>query len=742
MSIIYHQEQRIWTLETRHTAYEMQVSKLGYLIHLYYGAKTADRMDFLFEPYDLGFSPNPYELRTEKCGTPDAYPQEYSGMNAGDFRLSSADAVTASGIRGADFRYVSHEILPGKYRVSGMPSAFDRDDEAETLVIRLRDKAAGLIAELYYAVFEETDVITRAVRLVNGSEEAIELGKAASACLDLPEGDWDLIHFHGKHTLERQIERVPVMTGIQTVSSKRGASSHQQNPFVILCGREASEDFGDCYGMMLVYSGSHRIETEKEQSGTVRCVAGINDETFSWHLAPGEAFETPEAILSFSGTGLGTLSRQYHRFIRKHICRSKYMHERRPVLINNWEATYFNFDETKILHIAEEAKKLGVEMMVLDDGWFGTRDDDNSGLGDWFVNERKLRGGLTPLIEKINALGMKFGIWVEPEMVNEDSDLYRAHPDWALTVPGRDPAMSRNQLVLDLSRKEVVDWLYEALARLLLDHHIEYVKWDMNRHLSDIYSRDCPADRQGEVPHRYVLGLYDLLERLTKAFPDVLFEGCAGGGGRFDAAMLYYSPQIWCSDNTDAVERLYIQEGTSYGYPASAVGAHVSAVPNHQTGRITPIGTRGVTAMSGGFGYELDLGKLTEAEKEAVRSQIARYHEYYDLIHEGDYYRLTSDSRRLTHTAWQFVSEDKGSSLVSLVMAAPRLNSGPLRLRLKGLDPEASYEVVRMEIFGFEPPAPKNGRKVFSGAALMSGGFVFPMLWGNYPSAQVYLKKV
>ena len=742
MSIRFDKEKNSFTLTTLHTSYQMQVSDLGYLIHLYYGKKTAELMDYLFEPYDVGFSPNPYELRALKGGTADAFPQEYSGANAGDYRVSSVDLISEKGIRGADLRYVDHEIHAGKYAVSGMPSAFDREDTAETLKIHLCDRASGLLVELLYGVFEQEDVITRAARIINTTDTPIRLTKAASACLDLPEGEWDFIHFHGRHTMERQIERVPLMTGIQTAASRRGASSHQQNPFAIVCEREASEDFGSCYGMMLVYSGSHRIDCEKDQTGSVRLVSGIHDDGFSWKLGPGECFETPEVLMTYSGCGFGQLSRQYHRFIRDHICRSKYMHERRPVLINNWEATYFDFNDEKILKIAEQAAELGVEMMVLDDGWFGTRDDDNSGLGDWFVNEKKLVGGLKALIPKINALGMKFGIWVEPEMVNEDSDLYRAHPDWAFKVPGRQPAMSRNQLVLDLSRPEVVDYLYEVLAKLLSENPIDYVKWDMNRHLADIYSAGYPADRQGEVLHRYVLGLYDLYERLTNAFPDVLWEGCAGGGGRFDAAMLYYSPQIWCSDNTDAVERLYIQEGTSYGYPASAVGAHVSAVPNHQTGRTTPFGTRGTVAMSGGFGYELDLNKITEEEKAEVRTQIERYHEYYDMIHHGDYYRLTQDSRKYDHTAWQFVAEDKGSTLVSMVQTAPRPCTGPIRVRLKGLDPDASYEVVRTEVFGCEGGRLKNTRKVFSGEALMNGGVVLPVLSGNYPSLQMYLKRV
>lgn len=447
--------------------------------------------------------------------------------------------------------------------------------------------------------------------------------------------------------MERQLEREAVSTNIQTISSVRGSSSHHNNPFLILCQQDVTETSGACYGVMMVYSGSYQMEVERSQTGLVRVVSGIQEERFAWSLKPGETFDTPEVILSFAAEGLTPLSQQYHRFLRRNICRGPWKDKRRPVLINNWEATYFDFNTEKIVKIAEKAASLGVEMMVLDDGWFGTRNDDNQGLGDWTVNCEKLPGGLDPLIGQINALGMKFGLWIEPEMVNENSQLYRTHPDWALTLPGRKPAMGRNQLVLDLSRPEVVDYLAEAIGKLLREHHIEYIKWDMNRSMSDVYSRAFPAEQQGEIIHRYMLGVYALAERLTQGFPEVLFEGCAGGGGRFDAGMLCYYPQIWCSDDTDAIERLTIQHGTSFGYPVCTMGAHVSACPNHQTGRTTPIDTRAVVAMSGTFGYELDLGKLKRAECTAVKNQIKRFKRLNDLIRTGDYYRLTT--RQKTH---------------------------------------------------------------------------------------------
>ena len=748
MSIAYDSRRKIFTLTTHNTTYQMQVNELGHFIHLYYGRRIGGTTEYMHVPRDCGFSPNPYPLRLERSWSMDLLPQEYSGANAGDFRLSSLNMVTEEGIWGADLYYIRHEIRSGKYSVSGMPSAFDRAREAETLSVTLREKASGLEVELLYGIYEKQDVIARAVRIINSGEKEIYLKKAASACLDIPFGSWDLIHFYGRHTMERQMERVPIMNGIQTVSSRRGTSSHQHNPFVIICDESATEEFGDCYGMMLVYSGNHRTDVEMDQSGSLRVVSGIHDEQFSWKLEPGESFDTPEMLMTFTHQGLAHLSQIYHRFLRKNICRSRFARERRPVLINNWEATYFDFDSEKILNIARQAKEAGVEMLVLDDGWFGRRNDDNSGLGDWFVNESKLPDGLERLIAQINEMGLKFGLWVEPEMVNEDSELYRLHPDWAMKVPGREPAMSRNQLVLDLSRKDVGDWLFETLSGLLRQYHIEYIKWDMNRSLSDVYSRILPPDRQGEVSHRYVLGLYRLLERLTAEFPDVLFEGCSGGGGRFDAAMLAYSPQIWCSDNTDAIERLSIQYGTSFGYPISSMGSHVSACPNHQTGRDVPLGTRGVVAMAGTFGYEMDLSRLTEDEKHQVREQIERFHEYYDLIQYGDYYRLECEEKNHCFTAWQFVSPDRSEALVSVVITRPRINRNSICLRLRGLDQEAGYVVERQEFFGCHVQADRipmgdfqKTKQSYFGTVLMYGGYVLPQMSGNYPSVQIYLRK-
>ncbi|MBQ9349329.1 MAG: alpha-galactosidase, partial [Oscillibacter sp.] len=521
----------------------------------------------------------------------------------------------------------------------------------------------------------------------------------------------------------------------------------------------ATESQGECYGVMPVYSGSHRTDVELDQTGAVRMVAGINQDTFAWTLEPGGTFHTPEVFLSFTTQGLTALSHNFHRFLRRNLCPPRWMDIPRPVLLNNWEATYFDFNTEKLIRIAEQAGELGVDLLVLDDGWFGARNDDNRALGDWTVNEEKLPGGLDALTARMDELGLRFGLWIEPEMISEDSNLYRAHPDWALRVPGREPAMGRNQLVLDLGRREVLDWLYDTFSDLLRRHKITYIKWDMNRCLTDVYSHALPPDRQGEAGHRYVLGLYELARRLTEDFPDVLFEGCSGGGGRFDAGMLAYFPQIWCSDDTDAVERLEIQRGTSFGYPPASMGAHVSAVPNHQTGRSTPLGTRATVAMAGTFGYELDLNRLSPEERDQVRIQIARFREYDKLHRDGDYYRLSSHDRDGREagafgvtgrfSAWEFVSPDKSEALASLVVTHIAANPGPLHFRWKGLDPAARYRVVRREFFGNMAPAGliysqsrADREEVYTGAALMYGGTTLPQTFGDYPSIQIYIRKV
>ena len=727
MAIYYEESRKLLTIETKNTSYQMLADENGFFHHLYYGRRIdRSNMEYLLTNYDRGFSGNPYILRNNRTFSLDTFPQEYTSFGVGDYRINSIAVTNGDGSYAADFRYVSHEILPGKYSIPQMPSVYDNGGEAETLVVTLQDPVTLLTVRLWYGVFPEYDVITRCAEIINHGQEQVTLLKADSVCLDMPFGKWDLVHFHGRHCLERQMERSPLIHSIQTIASKRGMSSHHHNPFVILCDRRTDEDHGDCFGLMFMYSGNHKTEIEVDQLENVRVCMGIHDAQFRWNLNSGESFHTPEVILSFSADGFTRLSHNYHGLIRHNVCRGKYKLSPRPVLINNWEATYFTFNEEKILGLAQQAAELGIELFVLDDGWFGVRNDDNSGLGDWFVNREKLPDGLSGLAEKINAMGMKFGLWIEPEMVNEDSDLYRAHPDWAFAAPHRSPMTGRNQLVLDMSRQEVVDYLFDSISKLLRESNIEYIKWDMNRPISDVYSHGAPRDRQGEIGHRYVLGVYQLMDRLTSAFPEVLFEGCAGGGGRFDPAILYYSPQIWLSDDTDPIERMTIQYGSSFGYPVSTMGAHVSASPNHQTGRTTPLKTRGVVAMSGTFGYELDLNKLGEAEKEEIRAQIRDFRKYYWLIQDGDYYRLTDHGANHFYNAWQFVAKDGSESLVNMVVNSPQPNSLLIHIRLKGLEPEAVY-VMEGE-----------GRR-FTGAALMYGGYTFPMMSGDYPAVQFRL---
>ena len=723
MSIRYIDETKQFILETAATCYQMKVDELGYLQHLYYGPKIGQNdMSYPFRIYDHGFSGNPYDMRNNRAFSLDSMAQEFTSFGVGDYRVTSFRASFSDGSRCAEFRYVSHEIRDGKYAIPGLPSVYDDTDSAHTLVVTLKDASVNVEIELYYGVFEEQNIITRAVRIINAGSDIVWLRKASSMCLELPFGKWDMIHFHGRHCMERQPERVPLFHGIHSIGSGRGMSSHQHNPFIILCSQDATEDAGTCYGVMLMYSGNHKTEVERDQFDSVRIVTGINDDRFRWELTAGASFCTPEVILTCA-EGLTQLSHNYHHIIRHNVVRGEYKLSHRPVLINNWEATYFDITEEKVLAIAEKAKELGIEMFVLDDGWFKNRRDDNAGLGDWVTDTEKLPGGLGGLIGKINALGLRFGIWIEPEMVSEDSDLYRAHPDWAMTAPNRAPNMSRNQLVLDLSRQEVHDYLFETISSLLKTYNITYIKWDFNRSISEVYSHSIPSPRQGEVAHRYYLSLYRLYERLTAQFPQVLFEGCAGGGGRFDAGMLAYSPQIWCSDNTDAISRLKIQYGTSFGYPSCTVGAHVSASPNHQTGRKTPIHTRGVVAMSGTFGYELDLTKLSDEDCAAIREQIIRHRELEPMIHNGKLYRLSRMSDSTHYVAWQFVSPDRSRALLNIVVTNPLANSAPVHVRLKGLDPQAVYAV--------------GGEFECSGLALMSAGYTFPRLTGDYPAKQL-----
>ena len=745
MAIIIDQEQKLITLHTKNTTYQMGVGNYGQLLHLYYGKRLTGDMRYLLIYYDRGFSGNPYEAECDKTYSMDALPQEYPGFGNGDFRSPAFVQKNADGSYCADLRYVSCEVCKGKYQIPGLPAAYDETGaESETLKVYLEDAPGGVRVTLLYGVFAELDIITRAVQITNCGTEAVHVEKAASAALDFMTGEFDVIHFHGRHGMERIFERTPVEHGNQVFGSRRGASGHQQNPFVMLSGKQTGEDAGECYGCMLLYSGNFKAEAEKDQYEQTRLVMGLSDEMFSWKLEPGETFDTPEAVLSYSANGFSALSWNLHRLIRSHICRSAYRDTKRPVLINNWEATYFDFTGEKIIEIAKHAAELGVEMLVLDDGWFGKRDDDLAGLGDWTVNEKKLGMPLSQVAEKIRALGMKFGIWIEPEMVCEDSDLYREHPDWAFTIPGRKPVRARYQLVLDYSRKEVVDGIFTQIAKVL-----DYVKMDMNRHLTDVWSKTEGEQNQGAILHRYMLGVYDFLERLHERYPALLIEGCSGGGGRFDAGMLYYTPQIWCSDNTDAIERVKIQYGTSFAYPSCTVGSHVSAVPNHQTGRTTELATRAAVAMAGSFGYELDLNLLTEEEKEQVRAQIKNYHRFEMLIRQGRYYRLTDVWQKKEYAAWEYCRPDGSEALVTVVTLDTQCNPATEYVKLRGLGEDKKY---RVEVVGMQTGG-ENGQRIngtpnsvepeyYTGAQLVHAGLPVPRLGNEYKSWQVYVKEV
>ena len=727
MAIIVDEKTGLFQLITDNTEYQMKADKYGVLKHLWYGEKTGCDMEYLQSYPDVGFSGNIYDAGNDRTYSLDTLPLEYACDGVGDYRVTGAAAVHSDGSCALDLRYKGYRISKGKYSIKGLPAVYADVSESETLEIVLKDKYSDIEVTLRYGVLPKLDIITRCASVANNTNEPVILTKAASLCLDIPHGEWEWVHFHGRHAMERLTERMPLCHGIQESSSTRGTSSHHQNPTVLLCSPDCTETSGSCIGAALMYSGSFQTKIQLDQMEQVRLVMGINPELFRWELKPSEVFDTPEVIMSYSSNGMEKLSHNFHKVIREHVCRGKYKLAERPVLINNWEATYFDFNEEKILKIAEQAASLGVDMLVLDDGWFGKRDDDCSGLGDWFVNEKKLCGGLGSLAEKIKKMGMKFGLWFEPEMVSEDSELYRTHPEWAMRIPSRKPIRSRYQLVLDMTNPEVREYLFNSISKILRSADISYVKWDMNRSICDLYTPCLSADDQGEISHRYVLGLYELLERLTSEFPDVLFEGCSGGGGRFDAGMLYYCPQIWCSDDTDAYERTKIQYGTSFFYPVSAVGSHVSAVPNHQTGRTTPIGTRAVTAMAGSFGYELDLNTLSDSEKQEVGEQITRFKKYGRLIHNGLYYRL-SDPMNDKFAVWEFVSEDKKEVLVNGVIFRTEPNRTQYLIKLRGLLPDADYRL-------------DNSGGVYKGSALMNGGILLPKSWGdNYPVEMHFIK--
>lgn len=730
MAIKVCEEKQIFQINTENTTYLMGVAAGKYLGHMYYGKRMDDLNAFYL--LRLG-APEQVEEKhlKNKVSFMDDFYFEYPVWGTGDFRDTCLRVRDEGGYRVCELHYDGYEILEGKPALAGMPATFagkESGQGAQTLVITLRDCVTGLKVELRYSIFEDSDALIRSVVAVNEGEKKLYLEKILSACLDMDNDAFDLITLHGCWARERHITTRKVTEGKHIVSSLRGETSHQVQPFIALATNGTSQKDGDVYAMNFVYSGNFIAETELDFQESVRMSLGLHPDGFEWVLNPGERFETPEVVMVYSDSGLGKMTRTFHELYKNHLIRSKYLHSKRPILINNWEATYFDFDDDKLVAIAKEAKKLGIEMLVMDDGWFGTRNDDTCALGDWQVNESKLKGGLKALVDRVNAEGLKFGIWFEPEMISPDSDLYRAHPDWAIQTPGRKPGQARQQYVLDLTRQEIVDYAYECVAKVIRSANIEYVKWDMNRSLADLGSFGLDSEHMGEFSHRYVLGVYQMQERLMKEFPDLLLENCSGGGGRFDAGMLYYSPQIWTSDDMDPVERLSIQEGTALLYPLSTMGAHVCVCPNHSVGRVTPMETRAHVALAGTFGYELDITKLSEEEKQKAILFNQEYHKYNDLVREGDYYRIASYRENNMYDCWQVVSRDKAETLVTYVQVRFETRRKSRRLRLEGLEAKALY---RLEETG----------EVYSGEMLMNAGFLQKMIFGDYSSRLLHFVK-
>lgn len=694
MNIRFHENTKTFHLFNQEISYIMCVLENGHLGQLYYGKRVRDREDFshLLERMRRPMASCVYE--GDRTFSMEHIRQEYPVYGATDYRHPAVELLQENGSRLSDFQYVSHTISQGKPALSGLPATYtEKDEEAMTLGVTLKDPVTGVRLELLYTIFAFGGILARSAGLVNEGSSPVHILTAMSLSLDLPDMDYVWMQLSGAWARERHVKNRRLEQGIQAIDSMRGNSSHMQNPFMALKRPWTTENQGEVIGFGLIYSGNFRIQAEVDTYDTTRVTLGIDPSTFDWKLEPGESFQTPEAVMVYSERGLNGMSQSFHRLYRTRLARGYWRDRPRPILINNWEATYFDFTEERLMEIAQKAKECGVELFVLDDGWFGQRNSDNAGLGDWFANRERLPEGIEGLSRKIEALGMKFGLWFEPEMVNQDSDLYRAHPEWMLHTPGRSASHGRNQYVLDFSRLEVVEHIYRMMEKILSGSRISYIKWDMNRSISECYSTALPADRQGEVFHRYILGVYDLYERLTSAFPEVLFESCASGGGRFDAGLLYYAPQGWASDDSDAVERLKIQYGTSMCYPISSIGSHVSVTPNHQVFRNTPLHTRANVAYFGTFGYELDLNRLTEEELSEVKAQISFMKEYRELLQFGTFYRLKSPFEG-NETVWMVVSEDRKTALVGYYRILNGVNMPYSRVRLQGLCGDFLYENV------------------------------------------------
>jgi len=718
---------RHFHLHNTSLSYILSVTELGYLALWHFGPRVSDAH------VESQVSHNPLAWATIvdpklSSFTLERLPQPLGFGGRGDFRTTSLEVRTASGSQVLDLRYKRHVVQAGKPKLVGLPHAYaEVDSEAETLTVTLSDVTGSIEVDCCFSIFANYPVVTQSFCIRNTSNAPISLEKALSASLDLYGTRQELVTLCGGWARERHVERAPLRQGVQSIGSTRGNSSHQYNPFIALCEEGTTEEHGRATGISLVYSGNFQASVELDTNLTVRAMIGIHPDAFSWQLKPGTAFQTPEALLTFSETGLGGLSQGLHRVLRERVCRGYYRDRDRPVVMNSWEALYFTFDAEKVVELAHDAKAVGAEVLVLDDGWFGKRDNDLSGLGDWVVNENKLKGGLSLLIQRVREAGVEFGLWFEPEMVSPDSDLYRAHPDWCLATDGYDRTQVRHQLVLDLGREDVQAYLIEALSAVLGSAPVRYVKWDMNRNQTEPGSALLKDGRQGEAQHRYILGLYAVLEALTQRFPEVLFEGCAGGGGRFDSGLLYYMPQHWTSDNTDARERTLIQYGTSFAYPAISMCAHISASPNHQMGRNTPVKTRAIVAGSANLGLSLSPNRLTPEELAVIKEQIAEYKLRRHLVQFGTFHRLL-DPFCGNAGAWMFVSEDRREVFVAYSQTLSATNRAEPIVRLRDLNPNLTYTEA------------KTGQK-FGGDALMALGLLVPQPHpqGDFPAASWFL---
>lgn len=727
--ITVDEKEKVFHLHNSKISYIFSVEDGGTLSHLYFGKRVNNYHNEMKYPrVDRGFSGNlPGSL--DRTFSRDTLPKEYSSAGEMDYHTPATIVRQENGSNSLFLKYKTYRVVAGKPDLKGLPHSWVKsDDEAQTLIITLEDEVTKLEYDLFYTIYRDRSVIARSVKVKNTGKDAVNLEKVASMQVDFVNRDLETITLPGAHANERHLEREKISQGIHVFSSHRGTSSHQMNPFLTLVDLSTTEFQGDAYGFALVYSGNHKFEVERDQIDQIHLNIGINDFNFSWKLKSDDEFQTPEVLMVYSDHGLNQMSQTFHSLIHDRIMRSKFKDQLRPILVNNWEATYFDFNEDKLKPIVDEAKKLGIEMFVLDDGWFGHRDDDNSSLGDWKVYKKKFPNGLEHFADYVHDQGLKFGLWFEPEMISIDSDLYKAHPDYLMHVPGRKPSPSRNQYVLDLGRKEVRDNIFDQMTKILDKVQIDYIKWDMNRHLSDIYQADLPADEQGEVYHRYILGFYDLLDRLVTRYPNILFEGCSGGGGRFDAGAAYYTPQIWASDNSDAIARLAIQYGTSLVYPQSMMTSHVSVSPNEQNGRITPFNTRGLVAMWGDLGYELDLTKLSAEDAENVKKQIEQYKKIRQITQYGKFYRLKSpmDSNQC---AWMTVSEDKEEAVVTVVNVLSYAQPYLTKTKLMGLDPQKQYENVETH-------------EVFGGDELMNMGFYDQVAHKDFTAKMYHFKAV